>query len=385
MWRKHVVAIVAAGLVMIGFLGAASAQNFRAGDHTTVGPDEVIDSSLWISGRSLDIAGQVNGDVFCAGQNVTVSGTVRGDLLCAAQTITVTGVVTGDVRLAAQTMTISGTVIHNLSAIGQSYNQGSKANVRGDVSVGAADITINGKVGRDAALGGQTVSVGAAVGRNIKANATDIRLTGSAKVAGNFEYTSSKNANLENGAAVQGKTVKSEPQERPEHKAKTSLAGFGLGLAFYLLAAGLLVALVLSLLFPQLLHTVTEYGLSAPWKSLLVGLVAGIVTPALIILLAITVIGIPLALMLLLAWILVQALAGFMFAYYLGRVIWKSQRNPILIMLFGTLILILLYFIPIIGVIAFIVAMLLGTGMILLELNHRRPAPKYNLPAHLHQ
>src|SRR5690606_15328805 len=87
------------------FWGAAHAQNFRSGNSVTVGANEVVDSTMWVAGRSIDLAGEVNGDVFCAGQNVSVTGTIRGDLLCAAQNITISGVITGDVRVAAQSVT----------------------------------------------------------------------------------------------------------------------------------------------------------------------------------------------------------------------------------------------------------------------------------------
>jgi hypothetical protein len=155
------------------------------------------------------------------------------------------------------------------------------------------------------------------------------------------------------------------------------MAGLSLGFILYVLAAGLFVTLVLVLHFPQAFQAITDHGVRSFGKSLLVGLVAAIAVPALVILLFLTVIGIPLALLVILAWILVQALAGIVFAYFLGRQIWRNQRNPVLMMLAGTIILIILYLIPIVGLIAFIAAMLLGTGMILLELNRRRPAPRY--------
>lgn len=378
--QRKILAVIAACavLVSVGFWGAASAQGFRSGDTATVVSDETVNSTLWISGRTIDVAGEVNGDVFCAGQNVTISGTVRGDLLCAAQTIVISGMVTGDVRSIAQTATVSGTVIHNLSAAAQSYNQGSKSSVRGDLSVAANDISVNGAVGRDAALAGTSVNLGAEVGRNVKANAQNISLSRSANVKGNLDYTSQNDAQIASGAQVAGETNKTLPTDKPDKKAALSLFGFSLGFALYLLVAGLLVTLALVLLFPQAIHAVTDQGIRSFWKPLLVGLAASIALPVLVIILMLTFVGIPLALLVIAAWILVQALAGVMSAYYLGRRVWRGQRNPVLIMLLGTVVLIILYLLPIVGLIVFALAMLFGTGMILLELNRRRPAPKYN-------
>lgn len=361
------------------FWGVVQGQSFRTGSTTTVAADETVNSSLWVSGRTIDIAGQVNGDVFCAGQNVTVSGTVRGDLLCASQTIVVSGTVTGDVRSLAQTATVSGAVLHNLSAASQSFSQGSKSNIRGDISVAANDILMNGTVGRDAALAAQTITLGGKIGRNVTSTVADLQLSRGARIDGNLHYTSEKNVQLASGASVGGKTTKSLPVEDQKDGGMPSAAGFGFGFFFYALAAGLLISLALVLLLPQAIHAVTSQAVRSPGKTLLVGLLAFILVPASVIILMLTIIGIPLALLLIVAWVLVQALAGVVSAYYLGRMVWRGQRNPILIMLAGSILLIVLYFIPIIGFIAMVAAMLLGTGMILLTLARLRPRPDYRL------
>lgn len=380
MWRKLIGIIgIGLGLALLGmsiFWGAASAQGFRSGTTATVGSGEVVDSTLWISGRTVDISGQVNGDVFCAGQNVTISGTVRGDVLCAAQNITVNGVVTGNVRALSQTITVAGTVAHNVSVATQSYNQSTKGIVRGDISVAAGDATINGTVGRDAALASQTIHLDGSVGRNVMASVSNLNLSSTADIKGNLNYTSQNTAQIASGAVIGGQTTKSMPTAS---KTTVSLAPLHLTawFAFYVLVAGLLTAIVLVLLFPQAIRAVTDRGVGSFWKSLLVGLIASIVVPAVIVFLFVTVIGIPLALILLLAWLLIQVLAGVVSAYYLGRQILRRQRNSILVMLVGAVVLIILYFIPVIGFIALILASLLGVGMILLELFRRRSPIKY--------
>ncbi|HEY5806031.1 MAG TPA: polymer-forming cytoskeletal protein [Candidatus Saccharimonadales bacterium] len=372
---------VAVALIMAGvFWGTASAQSFRSGSTATVRPDEVIDSSLWISGRTVDIAGQVNGDVFCAGQNVTVSGTVSGDLLCAAQTIVISGSVAGDVRSVGQTVTMSGSVEQNLSIAAQSFTQDAKSSVGGDASLAAGDASLSGSVGRDAAMTAQSIVLSGQIGRDVTATVENLQLNQGATINGNLAYTSKNDAKIASGVVVNGETTKSQPKERRDGAAPTG-GGFSFGFALYLLVAGLLTALVLVLLFPQAIRAVTDQAVRSPWKTLLVGFIAALAVPALILLLMITVIGIPLALLIIVAWILIQAFAGVAAAYYLGRLILRKRRNPILTMLLGATLLIILYFIPILGIIVWLAAMFWGTGMILLELNRRRPAPKYDTGA----
>lgn len=358
--------------------GVVHAQNFRSGDSTRVGASETVDGTLWASGRTIDVAGRINGDVFCAGQNVTITGTVNGDVLCAAQTIVISGNVTGSVRSMAQTITLTGTVGRNLSTASQNFNQTGKSTVKGDASIGASDATVSGSVGRDAAIAAQTILIGGQIGRNVQATTNRIELGSGATVNGDVVYTSNDEIYVDKGAQIKGTATQHKPVQHPANKRAASLVGLSFGFWLYLLVAGLVVTLALVLLFPQAIQAVTNQGIRSPWKTLLAGLVAAIVVPVVILILLLTLVGIPLALLLLLAWLLVEALSGVMAAYYLGRLIWRRQRNPILIMLVGSVVLAILYFIPIVSFIAFVLATLMGIGMIVLELMHRRPAPRYN-------
>jgi len=378
MRRKILGLVVLLILFVAGFWGIAGAQSFRSGNATSVGADENIDSSLWISGRTIDIAGEVNGDVFCAGQNVTISGSVRGDVLCAAQTIVISGEVGGDVRIAAQTATLSGAVVSSVSAATQSFTQGSKSAIGDDVSVASGDASFSGTIGRDAAIGAKTINLNGQIGRNVEASTGSLSLGGQADIRGDLSYTSEKSAKFASGANVQGETSRSAPKKKESENAAQTVGTF-LGPALYFLAAALLITLVLVLLFPQAFHAITAQGLKMPWKALLVGLVTAIAIPVLIVLLMLTVVGIPLALLLLFAWIILQTLAITAAAYLLGRVVWRNQRSTILTMLVGTVLFVILLLVPIIDVIVYFLAAFLGIGMTMLELNKRRPKPRYNL------
>lgn len=380
MRRKLLGLILLAVVLVAGFWGVAGAQqNFRAGNTTLVRANETIDSALWAAGRTIDIAGTVDGDVYCAGQHVTVSGTVNGDLLCAAQTIVVSGEIQGDVRIAAQTVTLSGSVADSVTVAAQSFSQGGDSTIGRDTSIAATDITLSGTTGRDLAFTAQNATINGQVDRDVSATVNRLQIGPDAQITGDLAYTSANNAQIASGAVVEGEVTKSAPKKGDGKQDRTAGEAIlaWLGSYLYFLAAALLVALALALLFPQAIHAIAGVGLASPWESLLTGIVAALVVPAISIILMLTVIGIPLALVLLLAWLLLQVFAGVVSAYYLGRIVWRAQRNVILTMLIGVALLTLLYFVPVVGFIAFILAMLLGTGMILLALGRRRPKPAY--------
>jgi hypothetical protein len=99
--------------------------------------------------------------------------------------------------------------------------------------------------------------------------------------------------------------------------------------------------------------------------------------PFLIILLMVTVIGIPLGLLLGLGWLLTLFLAGPFAAYLLGRLIWRGQPNRIWVMLLGSVILLLAYLVPILGGLVVLAVGIVGTGMILQSLYRHFPRPAY--------
>jgi hypothetical protein len=110
---------------------------------------------------------------------------------------------------------------------------------------------------------------------------------------------------------------------------------------------------------------------------LLWGIAATLFTPVLIGLLMVTLVGIPLGLILLFAWIMALILSGAFFAYLIGREIWRGQHNAIWIMLIGSIILLLVYNIPWIGAIAMLAAVFIGMGMLVREITHRTPHRVY--------
>jgi cytoskeletal protein CcmA (bactofilin family) len=355
------------------WLGVASAQTFRGGNDSTVAAGEVVDSSLYMAGNSVDIAGEVHGDVFCAGQNITISGKVTGDVICAGQTVTISGVVEGDARVAGQTVSIGGEVRHNVSAAAQTFSLDGKASIGGDLSVGGNTVNLHGKIGRDAALGGATTTISGTVSRNVKASTEKLTLNNQASIGGELTYTSNNEASVSNGAKVVGATRRYEPPK--ETKPKFAIVP-GFAIALYIVLSMLVIALAVVLLFPGALVETTNKALEAPWKTLLVGLVTGLVVPVLVIALVVTVIGIPLALLLLGIWLVLLGLAGPFSSYFLGRKIIRGG-HPVVIMLAGSLVVLVLYLIPILNILVWLAVAWLGTGMLLREVMRRTPKPAY--------
>lgn len=375
-----VLAIVVMVFIGVGWTAAAHAQGaFRTGNDVTVPAGQTVDSSLFMSGRTIDIAGTVDGDVYCAGQDVSVTGHVTGDVICVGQTVDVTGTVGGNIRVAGQTVTIGGATTHSLTAAGQSVTLAASGTVGGDAAIGSQNVALDGAIGRDLTLGATSATINGSVGRDVQATVTDLTLGNGSRIGGNLAYVSRHEVSRAGGAAVGGTVSRQEPRAT-ESQANPfgALIGGSFMFALYMFVALLVVALALVLLVPQFIHDATEVAVRSPWKTLLVGIVASIVVPAIIFALMLTLIGAPLAILLLLSWIVIVGVAVPFAAYYLGSLlISKSTDSPIWIMLLGTAIILVLYLIPIVGFLVWLVATWFGLGIILLQYSHL-PRPHYS-------
>ncbi|MFA5003856.1 MAG: polymer-forming cytoskeletal protein [Candidatus Saccharimonadales bacterium] len=367
-------------LLALPFLASAAlvhAQSFRTGTNVTVAQSETLNRTLFVSGRTLDIAGTVNGDVFCAGQNITVSGTVNGDLICAGQSLSVSGTVNGDVRLAGQDVIISGQVTGNASVGGQTLTLDSRGKIAGDLSTAAQTATLNGTVGRDVAFATGSVAVNNTVGRDINAQVGTLTLGAGARVAGNVHYTSENSLTRSQGAVVGGTISHSTPKAKPARAG--AVFGLSLVMALYMFVSFLLIALTLVLIVPRAFHAAAESARGNLLKTFFVGFVASIIVPVLLVALLFTVVGIPLAFFAGLAWLVIVLLSGPFAAYLLGRLLLRhNSSNAIWTMLLGGVVLLLLYLVPFLGVITSMLALWFGLGTILTQTTSL-PKPHYNM------
>jgi len=360
--------LLLAGLSALGFAATAQAQSFRSGNNVTVPSGQTVNSTVFAAGRTVDIAGNVNGDVFCAGSNVTVSGRVRGDVICAAQNLDVTGQVSGDVRLAGQNVTLGSQVNGNATITAQNFTQASGSTVQGDITIGGQDAALHGKVGRDVAGGAGTLTITNAVGRNLQANVTNLHLGSGANITGNITYTSNNTLQKDNGAQVGGTVTRHAPSKQAGKSHAAAAWLFWL----YLYLACVVAAVVLVLLFPRVFGRTALAARMHFGTTLLAGLIASIVVPVILVILMFTVIGIPLAIVLGAAWLLVWLLSGAFAAYLVGQWIFRGRVHPVLTMLVGAAILFLVDAIPFIGWAIWLVAGWVGVGMQLMLLKHTR-------------
>lgn len=372
-----VATIFTAGIVLAGSAVAKDPNgNYRGGDTVTLEQSKTVDGAYYAAGDTVNIAGTVNGDLYCAGRNINVTGSVDGDVFCAGQNVKIAGTVSGDIRAAGQTVTIDGSA-QNVTAFGDVVDIAKTATIARDLNGASNSLTIDGKIGRDVTLGGNTVTILGSVGRDVAVTAKNLSINNDATVAGSVGYRSPNTASIAAGS-VKGEVKYTHIEEKERSSRNQSAAA--VASFIYMLLAFIVFALGITLIIPRHVNAIGSLGISQLGMSILVGIAALFAAPIVLVFIGLTIIGIPLAIFLGVFWMLLLALSGPMFAYYIGRLLVRTKiNNIVLTMLIGAAVLAVLFAIPVINIIAGLVSAVVGTGMLGLYITRRLSKPNYEV------
>jgi|GEM_PF-822892 len=375
---KYITSFLFSVIFILIFAVPAHAFEFRSGDNISFPQDASTSGSLAIAGRNITVDGNVDGDLFCAGQNITVNGDIDGDILCAGQTITINGRVNGDVRTAAQSVIFStGQVVRNVTAFAQDVFMRSRSAVRGEVGVGAQNFELTESViGKDLTGGAETATINGGIGGDVRFEVDQLTLGPEATIAGSLQYGSDNDAIISENATVSGTISKTAPMkpenDRVERRVERTRDSFSLvGLLSKLVFYGLL-AFVLLNLFPKYTARISDVLRNDVGKSVGFGFLSLFVIPMLLLLLTITIIGIPVAVLGFLAWMTLMFVARIYIIplvgdWTLGQLKYK-EKTPLLSVIVGTVVTVVLLKVPFVGGLLAFLAMLWSFGAMILTL-----------------
>ena len=350
----------------------AYAMTTRGGQSAYVPKDEVVTGTLVAGGNSVTIDGTVHGDVLCGSQSVVITGTVDGDVICGAQTIRVDGTVGGSVRAAAQTVEIAGAVKRNVTVMSQSLIIDKTASVGGEVLVAGQQFTDNGQIAQSLTGAVESAFLDAKVGGDVKLAATALTLGDNAKVAGSLSYESKQVAVMAPTATVAGTLTHTLPKptetRKPFSGMKLAPAPTPVGLLWKIVGYAVL-AIIVTAILPKRSQKILDYMRESPGAALMKGFLFLIIVPVVMISLTITIIGIPFAAIMLLAYILLLAVSRIFAAIVAGRYILTNvhanEDDRMLInIVVGVPVTWLVFAVPVLGGIAGFLAVIWGLGAI---------------------
>jgi len=361
--RLFGVTFIAALLALPPLLGSIYTSN-----HVLIGADEVVSEDLYAAGGRVTVAGTIEGDLLVLSGELTITGTVQGDVLGLVWGSTrISGEVEGSVRLAGLRLEVDGEVHDDVSALAVEGRL--SGDVGRDLLVIAGQAVVGGEIERDVHAQAWRLEMDGAVGGDVQARVDDLRIGGSTRVGGNVLFRASGDVSISADAAVAGITTRREVLSPVWAKAVTRL------FVWLSVAAFLVAGLLLLWLFPRSGRRAVEVVGERPWRSLLVGVAVLVVPPLLAVPLFLTLVGLPLAVLLLVCWVLGLVLGPLPAVAWMGRRLLPKHYSLYLGFVVGALLWrSAIWLLSLVAALIYAVPLLLGLGAFVLAAWETRQA-----------
>lgn len=323
--------------------------------------------NTYASGSEVNLLQPTAGDLLAAGGKLRIEREIRADAALAGGSIEVRAPVGQDLRLAGGTVTIAAPVGGDLVVAGGNIEVQDTAVIAGPAWIAGGNVSFRGSAGHGSRIYARSLMLAGQIKGDAYLVAQQISFAPGARIEGNLRYSSPSRLGPEIAGMVGG-SVDYEPVTTEERAAVPPAYAWA-GFLVTALLAFLFIGMLASRLFPVAVQAGQAAYSGSPGKSFLLGAALLFSLPPVAILCFVTVIGIPIALVLL-AFYPVMLLAGYLGSVYFfaskisaafGRswdARWWQQAGFLAAAL---LILFLLAWIPFAGVL--ILGILLATGI----------------------
>ncbi|GMQ84792.1 MAG: hypothetical protein BMS9Abin07_0357 [Acidimicrobiia bacterium] len=360
--RYLAVSLVAVALT-VPSLAATVSPSVITAEFFIVEEDNPIEEDVYVASTSGRVEGLIDGDLTIVTGDLTISGTITGSVIALTSgtvRVEADGVIGGSLRSVSPSVVIDGTVDGDMLVTGGGLSVGDTGSVGSDVIYFGGVFAMDGSVGRDVRGRMFTAGINGSVGRDLDIAVEFLSIGESAEVGGDVLYRSANDASISSDAEIAGGVFVLPAQ-----------ANFFYGLLLTLAnIIGFLAFIVAGLLAFWLFRSTGEAAVGAissnPIKTLLLGLGIVLAGPVAVVLLAATLVGLPLAALVLFTMLLslifgpipwVTAGADLLFrplkrkpglfgAFVIGAVLWR----------FG------IWIIPVVGALLYIIALVWGIG-----------------------
>jgi len=327
--NRAVAALVTVLVVLAAFPAPAAAQG-------TVGTTVVVEEGERVNGFTV------------TADRVIIRGTVDGDLQAFASSVRIaeSGEVTGRVRAMSGAVSVAGTVRGSLVAYSGRVTVEEPGTVRGGFGGAVGSASVRGTVGDDI-----TVAAGS------------LTLTSTAVVNGDVTYNG--------GFSNEGADVQGDIRESADLELIPGLPPlFGPVFILYGMLTNLLLGALLLFFLPELSEGVVNQIVGEPLPTFGIGIATAVVVPLALLVLLVTIIGIPIALAGLVLFVVLLWLSGVYGRYALGELLLSRTEKDgrFLALLVGILVIGLLVRIPLLGDLIRVIVALFGLGALSLAI-----------------
>ncbi len=349
---------------------------WRAGAQVNVVSDNHYD--VWAAGALVNVRGTVAHELHAAGAEVDVDTVTKGDAYVAGAIVSVGGNYAKDLYVAGARVSITAHVDGALKAGGARVLVRPQTQVRGLTQLAGADVLFAGVSHGRTEIYGDTVQVDGHIAGDLVVRARSVTIGKTAVIDGNVTFQSFNEPVIVKGAVVRGRQTMTLPHPQV---GRFEAAQALFGLVLFSIAAGFMAGLVLLLLRRAFVERAGRALRARPGHSFGLGVLMFILVPLIAVLLMATVIGIPTALLLLLALPLLWLAATVVAAFTMGDFLVNRVPRPrgffgqLWQLLVGLVVLSVIGIIPYIGFLTWLAALLAGLGAVWQALRAPPPAP----------
>lgn len=382
-------------ILLIGaiLLSVKAFSQVRSGESVVI--DDAVNDDLYVAAGTVTVNAPIRGDLVVAGGTVVLNDSVAQDLLVAGGNITLNGFVGDDIRCAGGTVQLFSPVsgdfivaggeitIHKLSVVsGDILSSGGKMTmngiVRGNIKSASGEFILNGNAEQDVECkGGRIIINGAVAGNSILA-ANTIELGPDASFKKDVRYWSKKGP-LDFGKSLDGNEATFDGSLEIENGKWHYLGFASFVMVLWYLATALVMIFLIQYLFSLTLKNAANTIKNTSLKSLGLGFLFLVGVPISIVVLLVTLIGIPIAILTFIAYVAILLFATVIVALLVSNWIndayyrssWRNGR--IAIAAFGIFVVLKLASLtPFVGPLIMLLLACMAFGGILLNVKWKR-------------
>lgn len=357
--KKVIFSTLALILLFVFNFTAVSAAEFKfvtEDKNITVDAGEVV-KNLYTAGNIISINGEVQKDLYAAGNVITVGNNVEDNVCAFGGTVIIKGDVGGNVHSAAGSIIVEGNIAEDLFVVGGSILISKSATIGGDLVIGGGTVEIEGPVVGKVLIGGGDVTINSKIGGLVKITADKVNIGEFAEIEKDMKYTSPREAKIHDDAKILGKIDFDKRAVKDADKSYAAKVLFSILSAFFLLklVTYIAVGLVLVHFLKRMMKAIVMESLANPWGSLGRGLAALFLTPIVGIILAISVIGLYLAGLLTIIYVLLimvsSIMANIVFGSWFLKIFKKKKEYRVgwQEVVVGVVVLQIVWFVPVVG------------------------------------
>jgi hypothetical protein len=333
-----------------------------------------VGSDYFGAGGVLDLIDPVGGDAFLAGGHIKTASEVKGDLVAAGGEVSIGGAVGDDLYVAGGSVQVDAIVAGNARVAGAEIGLGQATVVNGAATLSGGRIRYEGSTrGRLQASGGSVLIDGSADG-DVEVHAEDLEVGPQTRIGGRLIVHGTRSPTVPEDARIAG-GVEFHEADLGRHFGESDVARDVRSVArvvgSVLWVVGLFVAGTLfTLAFPGYTARAADRIGREPLRGLALGFVLLTCLPVLAVLLVVTIVGIPLAVIVGVLYVLLLLLGWLTAALFIARkgLTLARGEKPVtagwrtVALLLGVLALWGLGQVPVLGGWVTFVALLLGIG-----------------------